>query len=137
MTKIKDNSQIDLCTDFQDQASQALIRHKSILDIMAKVDQYSSRINRAVVKSATSCGCIEIHATKQNFDGQTYEDLADKVSSHVHGEICDNCRDVIEEEIGSFMFFIASLCNTLDLDLKDIIMKEYERNKTLGIYSLK
>ena len=71
MTKIKDNSQIDLCTDFQDQASQALIRHKSILDIMAKVDQYSSRINRAVVKSATSCGCIEIHATKQNFDGQT------------------------------------------------------------------
>ena len=56
------------------------------------------------------------------------EDLADKVSSHVHGEICDNCRDVIEEEI-SFMFFIASLCNTLDLDLKDIIMKEYERNK--------
>ncbi len=35
--------------DFQEQVSRVLIRHKSILDIMTKLDEYNSRINRAVV----------------------------------------------------------------------------------------
>ena len=46
------------CDDFQNQVEEVLIRHKSILDIITKLDEYTSRINRAVVKSVTSCGCI-------------------------------------------------------------------------------
>lgn len=127
----------ELCVKFQDQVSHSLIRHKSILDIMTKLDEYNARVNRAVAKSVTSCGCISIYAEKQNFDGELFEDLSEKVNSHLHGSLCDNCKDVLDEEIGNYLFYLASLCSTLDLNLNDIIVKEYERNKTLGIYSLK
>ncbi len=123
---------------FQDQVSQSLIRHKSILDIMTKLDEYNARINRAIAKSVTACGCISIHAEKQNFDdADNLEDLAKHAKSHTHGHLCDGCRDVLEEEIGNHLFYLASICNTLDLNLHDIMSKEHERNKVLGIYSLK
>lgn len=134
---IKNNNSQDVCSKFQDQVSESLIRHKSILDIMTKLDEYNARVNRAVAKSVTSCGCISIHAEKQNFDGTLYEDLVKNVSSHLHGHLCNSCKDVLDEEIGNYLFYLASLCNTLDLNLNEIMTKEYERNKTLGIYSLK
>lgn len=131
-----DNSE-ELINKFQEQISSSLIRHKSILDVMTKLDEYNARINRAVAKSVTSCGCISIHAEKQNFDGDHFQDLSEKASSHLHGSLCDNCKDVLEEEIGNYLFYLAALTDTLDLNLHDIIIKEYERNKLLGKYSLK
>ncbi|MDR7871435.1 MAG: DUF1573 domain-containing protein [Tissierellaceae bacterium] len=122
---------------FKEQVSSSLIRHKSILDIMTKMDEYNARVNRALAKSVTTCGCISIHAEKQNFDGEIFGDLSKQVKSHLHGHLCENCKDVVEEEIGNYLFYLTSLCNTLDLNLHDILMKEYERNKLLGIYSLK
>lgn len=122
---------------FQEQVSNSLIRHKSILDVMTKLDEFNARINRAVAKSVTSCGCISIHAEKQNFIGEHFDDLADKASSHLNGSLCNSCEDVLEEEIGSYLFYLASLCNTLDLNLHEIMIKEYERNKLLGKYILK
>ncbi len=62
--KVYDNNSV--CKDFQNEVSKSLIRHKSILDIMTKLDEYNARINRAVAKSVTSCGCISIDAKKQN-----------------------------------------------------------------------
>ena len=50
---------------FQNDVSESLLRHKSILDIMTKYTESSSRINRAVAKAVTNCGCIEIIASKQ------------------------------------------------------------------------
>lgn len=126
-----------VCEDFQSQVAKSLIRHKSILDIMTKLDEYNARINRAVAKSVTTCGCISIHAKKQNFDGKSYEELAEKVKDHLDGEICPHCKEILETEIGSYMFYLASLCNTLDLDLFNILQKEYDLNKTLGVFSLK
>ncbi|HZJ99057.1 MAG TPA: DUF1573 domain-containing protein [Tissierellaceae bacterium] len=130
------NSEV-FCNDFQEQVSHSLVRHKSILDIMTKMDEYNARINRAVAKSVTTCGCISIHAEKQNFEGEEFEDLANHVDSHVHGSLCDNCGDVLSEEMGNYLFYLTSLCNTLGLNLHEVISKEYERNKLLGIYSLK
>lgn len=127
----------DLFSKFHTQVSDLLIRHKSILDVMTKLDEYNARINRAVAKSVTTCGCISIHAKKQNYDGESYEEISKNVSNHLHGLLCENCKDVLEEEIGSHLFYLVSLCNTLDLDLHDIMVKEYERNELLGIYSLK
>lgn len=127
----------ELHNKFQEQVSNSLIRHKSILDIMTKLDEFNARINRAVAKSVTSCGCISIHAEKQNFDGEYFDDLSDNVSSHLNGSLCNSCEDVLEEEIGNYLFYLASLCNTLDLSLHEIMIKEYERNKLLGKYSLK
>lgn len=137
MDNITKNNSEEFCNNFQDQVSNLLIRHKSILDLITKMDEYNARINRAVAKSVTSCGCISIHGKKQKYNGEKFENLSKNVESHLHGHLCDNCKEVMEEEIGNYLFYITSLCNTLDLDLYDIIMKEYERNKLLGIYSLK
>lgn len=133
VTNINDS----ICEDFQNQVSKVLVRHKSILDIMTKLDEYNSRINRAVAKSVTNCGCISINAKKQDFSNMSFEEMASKGESHVEGKLCDNCKDVLEEEIGSYLFYLTSLCNSLDIDLSTVIEKEHDRIKTLGIYSLK
>lgn len=126
-----------LCNDFQEQVSNVLIRHKSILDIITKLDEYNSRINRAVAKSVTSCGCISVHATKQDYSKESFEEILDSVKSHVEGSLCDSCKEVLDKEIGSYVFYLAALCNTLDLNLDSILEKEYETIKTLGLFSLK
>lgn len=136
-TKNEINNNNTICDNFQEQVSLVLIRHKSILDIMTKLDEYNARITRAIAKSVTSCGCITINANKQDFGNDSFENMQEKAQSHVHGRICDSCKDILEEEMGSYMFYLASLCNTLNLDLSDIVEKEYDRIKTLGIYSLK
>ena len=136
-TKNEINNSNTICDNFQEQVSLVLIRHKSILDIMTKLDGYNARITRAIAKSVTSCGCITINANKQDFGNDSFENMQEKAQSHVHGRICDSCKDILEEEMGSYMFYLASLCNTLNLDLSDIVEKEYDRIKTLGIYSLK
>lgn len=127
----------DMCNDFQNQVSKFLIRHRSILDIMTKTEEYNSRINRALAKSITTCGCISIDGQKQDFNAESYDQIIDKVSNHLNGKICDSCKDVLEEEIGNYLFYLAAFCNTLGLNLHDIIEKEYKRNETLGIFSLK
>lgn len=135
--KIEASAKNNIGSDFQDQVSQVLIRHKSILDIMTKLDEYNARINRAIAKSVTSCGCIEIHAKKQDFGNESLGDMYEKAEDHLHGNICGNCKDILETEIGSYLFYLAAACNTLDLDLPTILEKEYSRLDTLGIFSLK
>lgn len=125
------------CKEFQDQADNVLIRHKSILDVSSKLNEYNTRINRAVAKSVTNCGCIEIHAMKQDYNQESLEAMKDNMKTHVTGKLCPNCREVIEQEIGSYQFYIASLCNILNIELSDAFTKEFENMKTLGIYSLK
>ncbi|NLV76843.1 MAG: DUF1573 domain-containing protein [Tissierellia bacterium] len=131
---IKDNLSMD---DFQEQVDDVLIRHKSILDIITKLDEYTARINRAVIKSATSCGCIEINARKQNYNKDSLKEVKDNLESHVEGKLCPGCKEILEEEIGAYLFYLAALCNTLDVDMSDAMLREYSNTKALGIFSLK
>lgn len=126
-----------ICNEFQEKVSEVLIRHKSILDIVTKLDEYNARINRAVMKSVTSCGCISIQASKQKYNKETLEELRESLESHVNGELCEVCTEKIEEEIGAYTFYLASLCNTLGISLTDVIIKELNSLKILGVYSLK
>ncbi len=128
----------DLLYDhFQDSVGELLVRHKSILDVLTKYQESQSRVNRAVVKAVTSCGCIEIISKKQNFDEEvTLQDLKNYMDTHLKGGLCDNCRDVIEKELGNNLFYIAALCNELDINMYDVLLKEYEKMHTLGIYNL-
>ncbi len=135
--KNETNANVSINENFQNQVSKVLVRHKSILDILTKLDEYNARINRAVAKSVTNCGCITVNAKKQDFSNISFEEMPLKAESHLEGELCDNCRDVLEEEIGSYIFYLTALCNTLNIDLSIAIEKEYDRIKTLGIYSLK
>lgn len=125
--------------DFQNAVNDSLLRHKSILDIMTKLEQSNGRINRAIAKSVTNCGCIEVSAKKQHMpsekDDIDISDLKDCLKTHVNGTLCDNCREIIEDEIGNNFFYLTSLCNVLNLNLYDILLKEYNKMNTLGKYS--
>ncbi len=123
--------------EFQEQVDNVLIRHRSILDIITKLNEYTSRINRAVVKASTSCGCIEIHASKQNFNKDSLEEMKNSMQSHVIGNLCPGCKEILLEEMGAYLFYLAALSNALGVNMSDALFKEYNNIKTLGLFSLK
>jgi hypothetical protein len=125
--------------DFQNSVNESLLRHKSILDIITKLQESESRISRAVAKSVTNCGCLEIDAKKQELPEEVddFEKLDNCLKTHVKGNLCDNCREVIQSEIGNNLFYLTSLCNILDINLYDVLLKEYDKINTLGKYSLR
>lgn len=130
----------DLIFDnFQDEVNQSLLRHKSILDIITKYNESNCRISRSVIKSVTNCGCIKICANKQTilneFDSNTISNQ--DLSTHLKGQLCDECRDIVENEIGNSLFYLTSLCNVLDLNLYDILLKETDKINTLGKFNLR
>ncbi|KXZ38944.1 MazG nucleotide pyrophosphohydrolase domain-containing protein [Alkalithermobacter thermoalcaliphilus JW-YL-7 = DSM 7308] len=122
---------------FKSVVNESLIRHKSILDVLTKLQETNSRINRAVIKSVTSCGCIQIDCKKQDLPKDiTFGELSEYMDSHIRGDLCDVCKEKIEQELGDHMFYITALCNLLNMDLEDILKDEYKKITTLGKYSL-
>ena len=124
--------------EFQYTVQELLVRNKSIIDSITKFQDTNARVNRAIVKAVTQCGCIRINAARQEvFEDQDFEDIRKAMDTHLEGKLCESCREQIENEIGSNLFYLASICNTLDLNLYDIIIKEQERVKVLGQYNLR
>lgn len=126
--------------DYQNAVSENLLRHKSLLDIMTKLQESEARINRALAKSITNCGCIELNAEKQPLPQDQNGDIEDfktYFNTHLLGNMCDNCREILERELGNNLFYLTSLCNLLDLNLYDILLKEYNRINTLGKYTMR
>lgn len=123
---------------YQNKVQEQLIRNRSILDIITKYQTAASKVNRAVVKAVTSCGCIEIHAKKQDIPEEvSLDNLANYMDSHISGSLCPQCRSIIEDEMGNQLFYMASLANALDLSLYDIILQEEKKMDTLGKYHLR
>lgn len=124
--------------DFQNAVAGSLLRHKSILDILSKYQDSQSRATRAICKAVTSCGCIEINASKQCLNnGDDILELKKCLDSHVTGKLCENCREVVEREIGNNIFYLVSLCETLNINFFDILIKENEKIKTLGEFTFR
>lgn len=117
--------------NFQDDVNKLLLRHKSILDILTKYSESNARVNRAVAKSITNCGCIEVYAKKQDINFNS------SLSNHLKGTLCDNCREIIQTEIGNSLFYLTSLCNCLDLNLYDILLKEENKINILGKFTFR
>jgi hypothetical protein len=126
------------CHDFQKNVEENLVRHFSVLDIVSKFQETNARVNRALFRAVTDCGCIQIDASKQVLpDDCSFEGIRNHVQSHLEGQLCENCRDVLEAEIGQNLFYLAGMCNALKLDLEEIIHKESQRVATLGIFHLR
>lgn len=157
--------------NFQNDVNESLLRHRSILDIMTKLTESNSRVNRALAKAVTDCGCINIYAKKQDLPSKIGElinsknhheniqksndevniDLDNENSSNeslshhlthqlthqIEGSLCNNCREIIENEIGNNIFYLTSLCNSLDLNLYDILLKEENKINILGKYTFR
>jgi len=125
------------CNDFQKTVSLHLIRHRSILDVMTKYQDACSRVNRALAKSVTSCGCLQVTASKQDLPADaSLSEMSEYVKTHLEGHLCPNCAEVIEEEMGKSLFFLAAICTLTGIDLHEIIKNENDRISTLGFYSL-
>jgi len=122
---------------FQDQVSELLLRHRSLLDVLSKNGQTNASVNRAVTKAITECGCIELHATKQTFDiDANLESSRELVGTHVEGQLCENCREAVSAELGRSIFYMSALANLLDIQLDEVIIKESQKCSTLGLFNL-
>ena len=122
---------------FQNSVDQFLIQHRSILDVLTKYQESNARVNRAIAKAVTQCGCIKINAKKQIIPSNTkLMEIHKFMDTHIEGLLCENCKEIIETELGSNLFYFTAICNMLNLDFNNIIKKEEERISTLGIYNL-
>ncbi len=122
---------------FQNSVDQFLIQHRSILDVITKYQESNARVNRAIAKAVTQCGCIKIKAKKQVVPSNTkLMEIHKFMDTHIEGSLCESCKEIIETELGSNLFYSTAMCNMLNLDFNNIIKKEEERISTLGIYNL-
>lgn len=123
---------------FQSQVAGNLFRHSSILDLMTKNNESLSRIQRAIARAVTECGCITIHASKQQFpNGNSLATLPNYSNSHLDGALCDQCLDVMKNELGNHLFYLSSICNALKISMDQVIKEESSRLSTLGVYTLR
>ncbi|MCT4566521.1 MAG: DUF1573 domain-containing protein [Maledivibacter sp.] len=126
-----------LCDEFQNSVGEVLTRHKSILDTITKLQESSAKINRAVIKSVTNCGCVKIDACNQKVpDDVNYEDISNYLDNHLRGELCEVCREKIIEEMGRNLFYMAALANDFDINLYDVMLKEFKKINALGKFTL-
>jgi hypothetical protein len=129
-------SQLD-SQDFEKTVASFLLRHQSILDLLSKYQETCARTNRAIAKAVTSCGCIKVNAEKQPLPPDaSLEDLKKLFSTHMEGELCENCREIITSELGKNLFYITALGSTLGIPLHEILEKEYSKVKTLGKFNM-
>lgn len=126
-----------LWDEFQDAVQEGLVRHRSILDVIAKFQDSNVRVSRAIFHSATTCGCIRINASKPQVPPDiSLQQLKRYMDDHIEGELCPHCREVVEEEIGRVLFYLAALANLLDLNVYDVLIRENQKISALGVYHL-
>lgn len=126
-----------LCDQFQTAVDDVLIRNRSILDIITKLQESTALTTRAVIKTVTTCGCLTLAAKKTPYpDEVTFDQLKEINDAHLKGTLCPACQEVIEKEMGNHLFYLAALCNRMDLNLYDAMIKEYNTITTLGKFGM-
>src|SRR3972149_4906311 len=63
-------------------------------------------------------------------------DVRGFLSTHLYGELCERCREALEDEIGTTLFYLAAFCYITGLDLDAILRKERDRVSALGVFHL-
>lgn len=123
--------------DFQEQVSELLLRHRSILDVMSKLNQSTSSINRSVTKAITECGCIEVSAKRQEYSEDITADQAKAMlESHLNGQLCEQCFEMVTSEFGKNLFYMSALSNLLGINMDEVVSKESKKCSTLGFFNL-
>ena len=125
------------CADFQAAVDEYLIRHRSVLDVLTKYQEATARVNRAFAKAVTECGCVEVKAGRQQApEAAAFRELKQFVSSHVSGQPCEHCKEVLAKELGHSLFYMAALCNVAGLKIHEVMREECKNVKTLGVFHL-
>ena len=128
-----------ICDEFQNTVANLLIRHHSVLDVVSKLSEATCRVNRSVVKSVTDCGCVSIQAQKIQLPDniESINELKSYLDNHLRGQLCPQCEDVITSELGKLLFYTAALCNTVNINLYDVFIKEHKEAEALGVYNMR
>jgi len=128
-----------ICDEFQNTVDNLLIRHHSVLDVTSKLNEATCRVNRSVIKAVTDCGCVTVEAKKIQLPDniESVSELKSYLDNHLRGQLCQQCREVVVSELGKLLFYTAALCNTLDINLYDVFIKEYKEAEALGIYNFR
>ena len=123
--------------EFQQQVSELLLRHRSLLDVVTKFSQAGASVNRAVAKSITECGCIELKTQHREFSEEAgFDQALRQAAPDKQGELCENCLDAIRGEMGKNLFYLSALCNLLDINMEEVVAKEAQKCSTLGFFNL-
>lgn len=126
--------------DFQDFIDTVLIRNKSILDQTTKLQDACTHLCRNISKASTTCGCITINASKQPYftnNEVSLDELSKLLNTHVNGELCPACEELISKEMGRILFYLGAIANTFNLSLNQVLKDEQYRTSLLGKYSLR
>lgn len=124
-------------SQFQTQVSDLLLRHRSLLDVLSKTTQSNAAVHRAVTKAITECGCVQVHAGKQHYSTEmTIDDAKKLLDTHMAGELCENCTEVVAAELGRNLFYLASMCNLLGIDMQQVVEDESKKCSTLGFFNM-
>ncbi len=122
---------------FQEQVSDLLLRHRSLLDVLTKYQQSNSSVNRSVIKSITECGCIEVNARKQPLsENMTMDEAKAALETHISGRLCEHCKDIVTSELGKNLFYMSALCNLLDVSMEEVVSAESKKCSTLGFFNM-
>jgi hypothetical protein len=123
---------------FQEKVSELLLRHRSFLDVTSKLQESNSRVNRALMKAITECGCIKVEAGRQNYPKDVpVAEWKNHFKTHLSGQLCDPCLDVVKAEMGKNLFYLTALCNLLNISLAEVIKQETDHLATLGVFNLR
>lgn len=128
-----------ICDEFQNTVSDLIIRHQSVLDVLSKLSEASARVNRAVTKSVTTCGCVKVEAERTVLPDniRSVGELRSFLDNHLRGKLCPQCEEIVMTELGNLLFFTTALCNTLDISLYDVFIREYKHAHALGVFNMK
>jgi NTP pyrophosphatase (non-canonical NTP hydrolase) len=127
-----------ICDEFQNTVGDLLIRHHSVIDVLSKLSESACRVNRAVIKSVTECGCVSIKAEKVDIPEhlESVAELKACLDHHLRGELCSHCDEVVMSELGKLLFYTAALCNILDINLYDVFITEHKKSQALGYFNM-
>ena len=122
---------------FQDAVDEVLIRHRSILDVLSKIQEADSRVARATAKAVTACGCIAVQADRQRIPADADAlSVHQYVRSHIEGDLCARCREEVEVELGQMLFYETALASLFGLSLDGVLKRDLARLRTLGVFNL-
>ncbi|GKX31306.1 hypothetical protein SH1V18_37860 [Vallitalea longa] len=113
--------------------------NKNILDQLAKLQEVAAKLNKNIIRACTYCGCIEINANNKLYsynDDINLDMIKILDPHHITGTLCEDCRDRIENDIGSCLYHLACISNSFDLNLNGILLQEMNKVNLLGKFNI-
>lgn len=113
--------------------------NKNILEQLAKLQEVAAKLNKNIVRACTYCGCIEINANNKlySYNDDINLDMIKLLDPHhISGMLCEDCKDLIEKNIGSCLYYLACISNSFDLNLNEVLLKEMDKINILGKFNI-